>query len=169
MDPKYILNELKKNHDVFKYLLSGISEEEYKWRSEPKKWNLLELVCHLYDEEREDFRTRVEYALCNSSKPAPSIDPEGFVKSRNYNEKNYYEMLENFLSERKNSIEWLNSLDSPKWDNTYKHPHYGPLTAIMFLTNWLAHDLLHFRQIIKIKYLYLAETTKEDMRYAGDW
>ncbi len=37
------------------------------------------------------------------------------------------------------------------------------------MTNWLAHDLLHMRQIIKIKYLYLEQSSNVDLHYAGAW
>lgn len=33
--------------------------------------------------------------------------------------------------------------------------------------NWLAHDYLHMRQIIK--YQYLKEKTNIDLQYAGNW
>jgi hypothetical protein len=39
----------------------------------------------------------------------------------------------------------------------------------MFLHNWLAHDYLHIRQIIRIKYDYLKKTSGEILLYAGEW
>ncbi len=43
------------------------------------------------------------------------------------------------------------------------------MTAKMFLSNWLAHDYLHIRQITKLKYDYLKQLTNEDLNYAGNW
>jgi hypothetical protein len=169
MHSSYIIDGLAGNIKVYKALLTEVPEEEYLWRIEPGKWNLLEIVCHLYDEEREDFRARVEHVLEARIGPPPPIHPGEWVKSRKYGEKNYKEMVGKFLEERGESVRWLHSLESPQWENAYSHPEYGPLKAEMFLTNWLAHDYLHFRQITKLKYLYLKETTGEDLRYAGDW
>jgi hypothetical protein len=91
------------------------------------------------------------------------------VKSRDYINQNYEEVLEKFLQERKKSIEWLNSLKGPSWKNEYVHPSFGPMSAEFFLANWLAHDYLHFRQINVLKYKYLLFKTGVNLGYAGDW
>ena len=38
-----------------------------------------------------------------------------------------------------------------------------------FSPNWLAHDYLHIRQIIRLKFAYLQQLSKEDLSYAGNW
>ena len=98
-----------------------------------------------------------------------AIDPEGWVTKRKYAESDYDERLGLFLEEREDSVNWLRSLQSPDWDRAFEHRIFGPMTAKMFLTNWLAHDILHIRQIIRQQYLYLRERTSEDLQYAGKW
>ncbi len=56
MNTKYIIDELKRNKIVFKDILEGLKKEVYLWKPNPEKWCVLEVVCHLYDEEREIFR-----------------------------------------------------------------------------------------------------------------
>jgi hypothetical protein len=73
------------------------------------------------------------------------------------------------LAEREQSVKWLQSLTNPKWDNVHEHSKFGKMTAKMFLSNWLAHDYLHIRQITKLKYDYLKQLTNEDLDYAGNW
>lgn len=169
MELSKIVLELKKNHQVIKNLLMDLTEEEFTWKSSPEKWSLLEIICHLYDEEREDFRARLRHVLDELSGDFPSINPPVWVEERKYSEKNYSETLSNFLTERENSIEWLNSLSSPNWDNYYIHPKFGKMTAKMFLSNWLAHDYLHIKQILKVKFEYLKTTYDEPLSYAGEW
>lgn len=169
MDYNYIIDNLNYNKDVFKKLLSCNIKTEYLWKASSDKWCLLEIVCHLYDEEREDFRTRVKYTLETPELAAPPIDPIGWVTSREYIKQDYLSMLNKFLEERVNSIKWLRSLESPDWDNAYKHPKFGPMSAKMFVTNWLAHDYLHIRQIIKLKLDYLKNISGESLIYAGEW
>lgn len=169
MNNTHIINELNRNKEVFHSLLYGIPEEQHRWKPEEKKWCLLEVVCHLYDEEREDFRMRVKQVLEDPETEPPPIDPEGWVQSRKYMQQDYEERLKMFLDERERSVEWLRSLQSPKWNNAWKHPKYGPLSAQMFLTNWLAHDYLHIRQITRLKYQYLKAFSTVTLRYAGDW
>lgn len=164
-----IVNGLSQNRNVFKELLLGLSQETYLWKPSPEKWCLLEIVCHLFDEEREDFKARTKHILETPLQPLPSIDPQGWVESRNYIQQNYNNKLNAFLLEREQSVLWLQSLSFPKWDNAYEHYKFGKMTAKMFLSNWLAHDYLHIRQITKLKYDYLQHLTNEDLSYAGNW
>ncbi len=164
-----IIREFEINSAVFKQLFSQLSRTEYLWREHEGKWNLLEVVCHLYDEERDDFRTRLKLVLDDPEKPFPPIDPVGWVTERNYEEQDLNTMLEKFLAERRSSIEWLQSLDKPPLENAYMHHKLGPMSGRFILSNWLAHDYLHIRQILRIKYNYLQFTSGQDLSYAGEW
>ena len=164
-----IINELNRNKSVFKELLTNVTEEEYLWKSSPEKWSMLEIVCHLFDEEREDFRARTKHVLETPGLPLPPIDPAGWVQQRKYIAQNYAGKLKDFLNERNDSIKWLQSLKNPEWDNAYNHPKFGKMTAKMFLSNWLAHDYLHIRQIVRLKFNYLKHLSNEPLNYAGDW
>lgn len=146
-----------------------MTEKLYLWKPSPEKWCLLEIVCHLYDIEREDFRARTKHLMESTTAPLPSVDPQGWVETRSYIQQNYHDKLNDFLMEREQSIKWLQSLSNPKWENVYEHPKFGKMTAKMFLSNWLAHDYLHIRQITKLKYDYLKQLTNEDLNYAGNW
>lgn len=169
MDPAAIVNELARNQIVFRHLLVSKPAAARRWRPAPEKWNLLEIVCHLYDEEREDFRARVKHGLETPELPAPDIDPEGWVTARDYASADYEAKLAAFLHERDASVAWLRSLAAPPWDRAYRHPQLGPMSARMFLANWLAHDYLHLRQIIRYGYQFLGQESGEDLRYAGEW
>jgi len=162
-----IIQELARNKAVFQSLLEGVSREEYLWKPQPEKWCLLEIVAHLYDEEREDFRARTRHTLETPDVPATPIDPEAWVTERKYIKRNYDVMVHKFLEEREASIQWLNSLDNPNWNNIYQHPQIGTMSAKLFLSNWLAHDCRHIQQIINLKYEYLKAHCGEDLRYAG--
>ena len=169
MDHKSIINQLQRNSATFASQLLAQTQEEYTWRPGPEKWCLLEIVCHLLDEEKEDFRPRVKITLENPDQlPAP-IDPSSWVKDRNYLEQNFILILSQFLEARADSVAWLHSLESPQWKNEFEHVKLGPISAEMLLRNWLAHDLIHLRQILRIKFAYLQATTAEDLSYAGNW
>lgn len=168
-DHQAIIKELERNRGVFYHLLSNKSPEEYLWRPAPDKWNLLEITCHLYDEEREDFRARLQHVLETPTSPMPPINPVTWVVERDYAGQDFDTMVSKFLEERENSLAWLSSLVSAPWENVYQHPTLGPLTAKKFLSNWLAHDYLHVRQINRYNYGYLQQQVMEDLSYAGEW
>jgi len=163
------LAALKRNKGVIENLLSGLTKEQYTWREREEKWNLLEVICHLYDEEREDFRARIESVLSNPEKPFEKIDPVSWVSSRKYGDQDFEKMISKFLSERDQSLTWLSNLQNPKWDNFYRHPKVGPVSARFLLVNWVAHDYLHIRQITRVQYNYLQYYSGQGLDYAGEW
>ena len=168
-NPKYIFDQLEINKSLFENLFSGISDDLILFQPGDGKWCLLEIVCHLLDEEREDFRARLQHVLNSPEAPLPSIDPQTWVKSRDYIHQDFQIVLANFLEERKHSVDWLRSLENPDWNRYYQHPKFGPMSAKLFLSNWLAHDFLHIRQILFTKHVFLGKMTGENLKYAGEW
>ena len=169
MKPPTIIAQLEKHHAVFQSLLSKLSPEEILWKKNPEKWCLLEIICHLHDEEVEDFRTRVAYCLERPGEDFPPIDPVGWVASREYIKQDFEEKLSQFLAQRTQSVDWLKNLENPNWESGTDHPKFGFRTAGFFLANWLAHDYLHLRQITRLRYDYLAANSATDIQYAGNW
>ena len=169
MTINHIINQLVNNQFIFERILRGKQKDEFLWRPLANKWCLLEIVCHLIDEECEDFRARVKHTLEKPLREMPQINPEGWVLERAYKSQNYKEKVLEFLKERDNSITWLKTQIDSEWDNTYSHSKFGEMSAKLFLTNWLAHDYLHLRQIFKYQYDYLKEQTNIDLQYAGNW
>jgi len=60
MNHQIIINRLAENKQVFVALLLNIPHELAIWQPGDKKWSMLEIINHLYDEEREDFRCRLD-------------------------------------------------------------------------------------------------------------
>ena len=71
---------LARNRDVFAALFQGASPEMQNWRQAPEKWNLVEIACHMYDEELEDFRARTFGVLESPEEDWVPIDPANWVK-----------------------------------------------------------------------------------------
>ena len=97
MEFKSLNEELGYSTEMIKALLAGISQEEAQIKPNAESWSILEVVCHLYDEECEDFREHLDFILHRQNEEWHRIDPQGWVKERKYNEKNLIEMLEKFL------------------------------------------------------------------------
>ena len=169
MDHARLIRQLARHRHLFEHLLSGATPEEVHHRAEPGKWCLLEAVCHLHDEEREDFRARVRHVLETPELPMPKIDPQAWITERKYMEQDHPTMLAKFLAERDRSVTWLEGLRAPKWTNAYLHPKVGPITAEFLLANWVAHDLHHIRQVNAMRYAYLKESCGVGLDYAGTW
>ncbi len=80
MDPNHFISSLENSAKKIKSLLEGVSEEQVKWKPQPEKWSILEVINHLYDEERDDFRKRLNLTLHTPDEDWPGIDPEGWQR-----------------------------------------------------------------------------------------
>lgn len=151
-------------------LARGVDATQAIWRPNPSDWSILEVVNHLYDEEREDFRLRIDLTLHQPETPLPPINPEGWVIERRYNERDLSESLANFLEERHRSLEWLLDLSAETWEREVNHPQLGGLRAGDLLVSWAAHDMLHIRQLNELHYAYLrSQSAPYTPDYAGRW
>jgi hypothetical protein len=169
MNPDYFVARLAENPSVFGGLFSGVSEEQARWKPAPEKWSLLEVVNHLYDEERDDFRTRLRLLLERPGERWPPIDPPRWASERGYNARDLGESLDNFRRERETSLVWLRGLSAPDWQARYEHPQ-GTISAGDLLASWLAHDFLHVRQMARLHWEYASHLAAPyATRYAGDW
>lgn len=150
-------------------LVTGIAAEQARWKSDAESWSMLEVVNHLYDEEREDFRPRLEHILRLTDEMPPAIDPEGWVTDRGYNQRDLATSLANFRTEREHSLTWLRGLSDPDWESAIDSP-FGRIQAGDMLMAWLAHDLLHLRQLVELRYAYhQQQAAPYQIRYAGEW
>lgn len=164
-----IINELEQNLVVFKGLFNKLNTEQYLWKRSEDKWCLLEVLCHLIDEEKEDFRTRIEHVFNQAHLPFKPIKPEAWVSERNYIKQDYQAKLDEFIVERQQSVKWLKGLNNVDWSIGINHSTFGYMDGNMLLANWLAHDYLHIRQILGIKYAYQAQKHGQSLNYAGNW
>ncbi len=150
--------------------LRNVSEDDACWKPPSQNWSILEIVCHLLDEETGDFRQRIELTLHDPQREWPSINPEIWAVERQYGKRNFQESVRNLVGARQESVAWLRNLDQPNWFETYNHPHLGPIRAGDLLASWVAHDQLHIRQIAKRKYEMIGRDAGEfSTSYAGDW
>jgi len=160
MDINYFISSLENSAKKIESLLNGVTQEQAKWKPHPEKWSILEVINHLYDEEKDDFRKRVDLTLHFQEMEWPGIDPVGWVQSHDYYNKEYKQSVENFLNERNNSLEWLKALQYPDWERVYQHPILGPLAAGDLLAAWATHDYLHIRQLSNLQAGYLNTRAK---------
>ena len=161
--------ELIDSTNMIRSLLQGITDEQARVRPAADAWSILEVICHLYDEEREDFREHLNYILNRGSREWHRIDPQAWVTARKYNEQEFRDIKEKWLGERSRSLDWLKSLTTADWDTSCPAP-FGSLSAGELFASWVAHDNLHLRQLVELRRAHIETITKPySIAYAGDW
>jgi hypothetical protein len=169
MEFETLYQELRNSTDIINNLSSGLSQEEAQFKPSPESWSILEVICHLYDTEREDFREHLDFILNRQDEEYHGIDPQAWVKDRRYNEQDFQEMQDKFFSERRKSIQWLKGLADVDWDTTYTS-EYGSVSAGEMFSCWVAHDNLHIRQLVELRRARIEKITQPyPIEYAGEW
>lgn len=168
MDYQIQILNLQNNTLRIRALVENLHPAQVRWKPKPDQWSILEVINHLVDEERYDFKVRLDIILHHPEQEWPKIDPQGWVTSHQYNQAELDESIENFLLERQSSLEWLRSLN-PDLDAIVDHP-LGSMRAGDMFAAWISHDWLHIRQLVELHYAYLQEQMKPYASfYAGDW
>ena len=169
MEFNTLYQELQNSTEMIRALLSGLTQEEAQIKPTPESWSILEVVCHLHDIEREDFREHLDFILHRQDEEYHVIDPQSWITERKYNEQNFVEMREKFFAERAKSLEWLMGVSGSDWKTTYTS-QYGSVSAGEMFSCWVAHDNLHLRQFVELRRAKIENITKPfPIEYAGDW
>jgi hypothetical protein len=177
LTPALAIDRLQRGATLITALFDGLPAEVARWKPAPERWSLLEVVNHLADEEVEDFRARVQLTLRDPAAPWRPIAPQEWVAQRGYAARDRAESLARFQSERKASLDWLSTHCQGQhahaavaWASVHVHPTLGPLSARGLLANWVAHDLLHARQMLRLHHERLAAlAAPATLDYAGPW
>jgi hypothetical protein len=169
MNSEFLATQMADHARTFKSLTRVLSADQARWKPDSDSWSVLEVINHLYDEERQDFRVRLDCILHRPDQPWPPINPQGWVTERAYNQRDLSRSVGNFIRERRKSLVWLKGLQSPDWQASVMSP-FGKFSAGDMLAAWAAHDLLHLRQLVELHWAYLLQSASPfKVNYAGDW
>jgi len=161
--------EMVDSTGMIRSLLAGITQDDARSKPGPESWSILETLCHLYDEERYDFRPRLDLILHRSNETWSPIDPPRWVTQHRYNEQDFREAKDRFFGERSSSLDWLKGLEHADWQASY-HADFGEVTAGDMFVSWVAHDNLAIRQLVELRRARLERITLPyRMEYAGEW
>jgi len=165
-----IIRQLTGNGETLRALVQTISEEQAQWKPDPETWCMKEVIEHVYNEERIDFRKHLKEMLNDPPQPWGEFRHEEYVSVEGCRQ-----ALEGFLKEREASIAWLKALGSPDWD-IKSTAAFGPLSEKItlcagdVLVSWVAHDFLHIRQMNALLYAWNAkQAAPYSVDYAGGW
>jgi len=117
----------------------------------PGTWSPFDVVGHLIHGERTDWVPRVEHILLHGDAvPFPVFDREAmFAASKGLS---LAELLDTFGRLRAESLERLAALGLRDADlaRRGRHPEFGVVTLGQHLATWVAHDLSHISQVVRV-------------------
>jgi Protein of unknown function (DUF664). len=142
---------LERTPRVLRELLAGLPEGWIRATEGPETWSAFDVVGHLVHGERTDWLPRTEIILSDGEgKPFPPFDRYAqFEASRG---KELEELLDTFAELRAANLTRLRALalDPDDLRRRGRHPELGPVSLEQHLATWVAHDLSHIGQIVRV-------------------
>jgi hypothetical protein len=127
-------------------LLSDLDDGSWRVRPAPNEWAPVEIVCHLRDEELEDFGTRVRVVV-EGGIIFPPIDPERWVLDRHYRDEDPRKAVAFLKQCRRDTLAFLALLDSSRLRRVVDQPGLGRMSGLDLVAAWVTHDRLHLAQL----------------------
>ena len=131
---------------VLDALLNGLDGASWRARPAPAEWAPVEIVCHLRDEEVEDFGARLRVVLEGGQCFTP-IDPERWATERRYLADDGPRALAGFRERRAASLTLLAGITPARLTTVVEHRRSGGLSGLDILAAWVEHDRLHLAQL----------------------
>src|SRR5207247_258443 len=117
-------------------LLGDLDPSDWRARPVAPEWAPIEIICHLRDEEVEDFGARIRVALEGGSRFTP-IDPERWAEERRYRDADPREALAAFRERREASLGFLASVPPDRLTAAVEHPRLRRLSGLDLLVAWV--------------------------------
>jgi hypothetical protein len=142
---------LRRTPRVVRELLGDLPDDWTHAVEGPGTWSPYDVVGHLIHGERTDWVPRIEHILTHGDAVAfPPFDREGMFEASKG--RSLGELLETFTILRTESLDRLEALRLTDADlgRLGKHPDFGEVTLGQHLATWVAHDLSHISQIVRV-------------------
>jgi len=159
---------LERLPDVLDALAGDLDPAIARTRPAHDEWAPVEILCHLRDEETEDFGARLAVIVDGGAAFAP-IDPEAWARTRGYREVALADAASAWHERRRATLARLVALAPATLSGTRPHRQLGHLSGLDLLAAWVAHDRVHLSQLAgTLARLWAERWTTLRVDYAGD-
>jgi DinB superfamily len=129
-----------------KKLIQGRTSKQLKWKPEPGKWSMAEIVAHLADVEIV-ASWRMRSILGANGTAIQAFDQDAWASVFEYGKRDPKHSLEVFRLLRENNLAMLKALPPASWDNYGMHAERGKETIAHLARMFAGHDTNHIVQI----------------------
>jgi len=132
-----------------KKLTAGLTPKQLRWKPEPGKWSIAEILAHLADVEiAASWRMRL--IIGASGTTTQPFDQDVWASIFQYNQRDAKQSLEVFRVLRENNLAMLKALPRESWDSYGMHLERGKETIAHLARMFAGHDTNHMLQIERI-------------------
>jgi uncharacterized damage-inducible protein DinB len=145
-----ILNHLADNLKTTKTFVGSIPKDRLLHRYAKGKWTIKEILGHIVDDERIYVYRALRFAR-NDSRELPGFDQDQYARYSNANERESWDLLDEFSFVRQSTIAFFKSLDEAALLRT--GVANGQSVSVRALAYHIAgHEMRHM-DIIRERYL----------------
>jgi hypothetical protein len=129
-----------------KKLTSGLTPTQLKWRPEPTKWSIAEILAHLADAEIV-ASWRMRSVIGENGITIQPFDQDQWASVFEYRNRDAKRSLEVFRVLRENNLAMLSEIAPGTWDNYGMHLERGKESISHVARMFAGHDTNHVQQI----------------------
>jgi hypothetical protein len=132
-----------------KKFVQGLTAKQLKWRPQPTKWSIAEIIAHLADAEIV-ASWRMRSVIGENGITIQPFDQDAWASVFEYRERDARRSLELFRILRENNLAMLREIPGGTWDNYGMHLERGKETISHLTRMFAGHDTNHLLQIERI-------------------
>lgn len=129
-----------------KKLIQGLTPKQLKWKPEPEKWSIAEILAHLADAEIVGS-WRMRLIAGASGTAVQPFDQDVWASLFQYGKRDAKQSLEVFRVLRENNIAMLKALPRESWESFGMHAERGKESITHIVRMFAGHDTNHVKQI----------------------
>lgn len=130
--------------------VAGMDEDDVRRVEAPGKWSVVEVVQHLADTELV-YGYRMRMILAHDEPEIQGYDQDLWAERLRYRDREMDDALADLESLRGVNLRLLRGLGDAEWRRTGRHSERGPESVRRVAELIAAHDLIHLRQIRRIR------------------
>jgi hypothetical protein len=126
--------------------ISGLPPKQLKWKPEPGKWSIAEIIAHLADVEIV-AGWRMRSVIGENGITIQPFDQDAWAAVFDYQARDAKRSLDLFRLLRENNLAMLKEIPKEKWDNYGMHLERGKETIAHLARMFAGHDTNHVLQV----------------------
>src|ERR1700752_2992958 len=132
-----------------KKLIHGLTPKQLKWRPEPGKWSMTEILAPLADVEIV-ASWGMRSVIGENGITIQPFDQDAWASAFQYSKRDAKRSLEIFRLLRENNLAMLKEITPETWDNYGMHLERGKETIAHLVRMFAGHDTNHVLQVERI-------------------
>jgi hypothetical protein len=129
-----------------KKAIRGLTPKQMKWKPQPEKWSIAEIVAHLADCEIV-AGWRLRSIIAANGITIQPFDQNAWASTFEYNKRDAKRSVELFGALREGNLAMLKALPREAWDNYGMHQERGKETVAHLARMFAGHDRNHLAQV----------------------